>query len=216
MKEKLGAVGGAILAWRKPLLVALLAVTVFATIWSVLKPGGYTALVATSDIKAGEIIQVQAVTLDDQLVALPPDAAPQPALVVGKRAKVDILKGTIIRTAYTTEEQQSKEGRDTLALPVNPEVARLFAKGDTLDIYAPTYCPDEGEMCPAKLLTQGAHVHEVIITDESQWSSTQNAVLVIGIDPKHTSVVAGVLDSAALTLVKASQADESEGAASTD
>ena len=202
MKEKLGALGEALLSWRKPILTVLLAITVFATAWYVLTPKGSTALVATSDIKAGEIIQPDSITVSEQVGSLPPDAAPSSALVVGKRTRVDIIKGTVIRTAYTAEERESQEGRDTLALPVNPEVARLFAKGDTLNIYAPTYCEDAAETCPATLLTQGADVQDVVITEESQWSATQNAILVIGIDAEDTSMVAGVTDSAALTLVK--------------
>lgn len=208
VKEKLGALGETLLSWRKPILTALLALAVFATAWYVLSPKGKPALIATSEIKAGEIIHPNSVAVSEQVGSVPPDAAPSPALVVGKRTRVDITKGTVIRTAYTAEEQASQEGRDTLALPVNPEVARLFAKGDILNIYAPTFCEDEAETCPAKLLTEGADVQDVIITEESQWSATQNAILVIGIDAEHTSVVAGVTDSAALTLVKAAPTED--------
>ncbi len=135
----------------------------------------------------------------------PPDVAIDPTLVVGLRTSVTIEPETPIRTAYVTTTEQSMEGRDTVALPVSVDVAALFTQGDTLDIYSPATCEDEMHNCPAKLLTQGAIVTKVATPAETQWNAAQTATLVLAIARKDTPVVAGVTDSATITLVNTSQ-----------
>lgn len=183
-------------------MIVIASSALFLTLTVVIQPFGDSALVAVKEIPAGEIISEDAVEPRDRLSLVPPDAAKEPDLVVGKRSRVDIEPETIIRTAYVAIAEQSKERRDTVALPVITDVAALFTEGDTLDIYTPSQCADDTQNCPATLLSGNAKVKQVLRPEENQWSTTQTATLILAIDPKDTSVVAGVTDPAAVTIVK--------------
>ena len=205
VKEKLRNVGHWIIAKKAVIAITVAAIAVFLTLNAVIQPLGTNAVVATKRITAGEIITAQDVEMRSHVAGAPPDVASDPTLVVGLRTSVTIEPEIPIRTAYVTITEQSMEGRDTVALPVVTDVAALFTQGDTLDIYSPATCEDETQNCPARLLTQKAIVTKVAIPAESQWNGAQTATLVLAITRKDTPVVAGVTDSATITLVKTSQ-----------
>ncbi|MDO5034636.1 MAG: SAF domain-containing protein [Actinomycetaceae bacterium] len=211
MKEKLGLVGSILFKRRKLILITLATLATFLTLAAIIQPFGSPAIIAVKPVNAGEIVEADAVELRERVNTLPPDAVTSADLIVGQRTLVGLEPGTIIRTAYVAAEPEPGSDRDTIALPVSAELAGIFAKGDTLDIYAPTTCDNDTPTCPATRLTQGAQITKIIQPDESQWTVTQSATLFLAIDPKDTNVVAGVTDSAAITLVKVGQYDASQG-----
>lgn len=205
VKEKLRTVAHWISEKQAVIVITVAAIAVFLTLIAVIQPLGTNAVVATKRIPAGEIITDGDIQMRSNVAGAAPDVANDPALVVGLRTSVTIEPETPIRTAYVATTEQSMEGRDTVALPVSVDVAALFTQGDTLDIYSPATCEDETHSCPAKLLTQGAIVTKVATPAETQWNAAQTATLVLAITRKDTPVVAGVMDSATITLVNTSQ-----------
>ena len=205
VKEKLRTVAHWISKKQAVIVITVAAIAVFLTLIAVIQPLGTNAVVATKRIPAGEIITDGDIQMRSNVAGAAPDVANDPALVVGLRTSVTIEPETPIRTAYVATTEQSMEGRDTVALPVSVDVAALFTQGDTLDIYSPATCEDETHSCPAKLLTQGAIVTKVATPAETQWNAAQTATLVLAITRKDTPVVAGVTDSATITLVNTSQ-----------
>lgn len=218
MKEKVVEVGSTLIAWRFPIITSLIAVAVFATVATVLSVPSAPVLVANSRIAAGEVIDETNTTITQKYPDFASDAATNLSEVKGKRSQVDIEPDTVIRNAYV-RDVNVKGKRDVLALPVSGDVARLFTKGDAIDIYAPADCPPDGPQCPAQILAQNALVEDVISTVDDSWSTSQNATLVVGVKPEDTTLVAGVVDSAALKLVRVSDrtagntTEESKGAA---
>ena len=205
VKEKLRTVAHWISEKQAVIAITVAAIAVFLTLIAVIQPLGTNAVVATKRIPAGEIITDGDIQMRSNVAGAAPDVANDPSLVVGLRTSVTIEPETPIRTAYVATTEQSMEGRDTVALPVSVDVAALFTQGDTLDIYSPATCEDETHSCPAKLLTQGAIVTKVATPAATQWNATQTATLVLAITRKDTPVVAGVTDSATITLVNTSQ-----------
>lgn len=205
VKEKLRTVAHWISEKQAVIAITVAAIAVFLTLIAVIQSLGTNAVVATKRIPAGEIITDGDIQMRSNVAGAAPDVANDPALVVGLRTSVTIEPEAPIRTAYVATTEQSMEGRDTVALPVSVDVAALFTQGDTLDIYSPATCEDETHSCPAKLLTQGAIVTKVATPAETQWNAAQTATLVLAITRKDTPVVAGVTDSATITLVNTSQ-----------
>lgn len=178
-----------------PVLVGLIAATIAAVF--LLTPT-HSAIVASRDLQAGDILTADALTHTVTTLQLPPDPAKDITDIVGQRTQVALPAGTIIRTAYIRPAPQDTDGYDTLSLPVEDTTASLLSPGDHIDIYAPDNCVDE---CPAQILTRQALVTDVITSDDSAWSATQTSAIIIGIDPADTSVVAGVPDPTTLTIV---------------
>lgn len=178
-----------------PFLVGLIAATIAAIF---LLPPTHTAIVVLHDLQAGDIVTSDALTRTVTTQQLPPDPASEMNDLIGKRTLVDLPADTIMRTAYTRQGPQDTDVYNTLSLPVEDTTASLLSPGDFIDIYAPDTCVDE---CPAQILTRHALVIDVITPDESTWGTTQSSAIIIGIEPADTSVVAGVPDPTALTIV---------------
>ncbi|MDO5720479.1 MAG: SAF domain-containing protein [Actinomycetaceae bacterium] len=181
------------------IIISVLTGLIAATIAAIfLLTPTHSAIVTSRNLQAGDIVTADALTRTVSSYHLPPDSAQEINDLVGKRTRVDLPSGTVMRTAYTRPNPENNRSYDTLSLPVQDTTASLLSPGDFIDIYGPGICHDE---CPAQILTQHALVIEVINSQESTWGATQSSAIIIGIDPSDTSVVAGVPDPTTLTIV---------------
>lgn len=198
--SRLSRLGASIIRHRYVLVSLFAGIAAALIVAALLSTPTHSVVVATHDLRAGDIFSRDNVHLEDSLTYLPPDPVVDTDSLVGKRTLVDLPPGTPVRSAYLPTAAPDRRKLDTISLPVTTNTVSLLSSGDYIDIYAPSECTPGGE-CTAMMLTHRALVKDINIPDESSWHATQSASLVIGIDPADTSVVAGVPDPTILTIV---------------